>query len=603
MPAQTTRLIQYPIPGDNQKDAGFAAKLAEDMKVLALTADTAIGVEGARAEAAASWYKGGVTAETVLADLPNGAYHVSSGAIATALGLPVPQPGTLEIIQFGTLGIRNFQTSEAVPATYGQRKTSTGWQAWEDLRNSWYKGGAAVADPKLNDIDALPTGSVTVSTASVAAALGLPEAESSVVETWRFGTLDYAIQRQTTMTTPARVRTRWKTSGAFSAWSDPIGSLIPDVVGGGSGPASGMKLVPLAATLGQGTQTAPTSRTYRIPLNFNAPITRWRLHITDRNPHTGEHVGAGINITDVFIGDHAGNGDFTAAPVRIGGGILLDTLAGGEWFSAWRSEPLGAGVDRLLSYAYTSTAAPFAAVAGAFNTSAAVPGDVDFPDAAQTVYKTAAFDIWIEAETYSGTPVYAAFGDSLSSGAQATFPCLESAVSIYARAHKGLPVHYAVSGNAMQDWAEDTAAYKWIRWEHLDKADVVLWGMGHNDVYRGRTLAQMQADFNLCYPFVTARMGRAVVAATVTPRNVPADPAMHAVRNAWNAWLKEQVGAMSNGRVRDVFDFDAVIADGDTIKPAYNSGDDIHLNTAGYEAEAAAVSRPISAPPVMYATV
>ena len=153
----------------------------------------------------------------------------------------------------------------------------------------------------------------------------------------------------------------------------------------------------------------------------------------------------------------------------------------------------------------------------------------------------------------------------------------------------------------MQDWAEDTDSYKWTRWEHLDRADVVLWAMGHNDVYRGRTLEQMQSDFNICYPFITARVARQVVGATVTTRNSPADPAMHDVRHAWNAWMEGQDYNMSDGRIREVFDFDSVIdAGNDTIKPEYDSGDHLHLNTAGYLAEANAMNRTILSPAVAY---
>lgn len=53
MPEYTIKGVQYPIKGDLIKEASVAAKLALDMQAIAITADAAITVEGARAEVAA----------------------------------------------------------------------------------------------------------------------------------------------------------------------------------------------------------------------------------------------------------------------------------------------------------------------------------------------------------------------------------------------------------------------------------------------------------------------------------------------------------------------------------------------------------------------
>ena len=307
---------------DYIKDGNEVSALAGDINALAMATASAISAEGERSESAAKWYKGGASGTDINA-LETGLYHISSGGVASDLGLPVNFPGHLWNMPFGTLGTRIFITSEEVPRTFGQRKTSSGWQTWNDMTNPWFLGGAATTAPKLNSLDALPTGAVSISSVGVARDLGLPLEEPSIVATYRYGSANYVYQEQVTLTSPSSVRTRRKLSTAFSEWTDPIGSRIPPASGGASTPGSGMKLIPLALTLGQGTQSAPDTRQYRIPFQFNAPINRWRLHITDRNPHTGEHVGTGINIANVYLGNHATNGSFTGTPTRIGGGIPL----------------------------------------------------------------------------------------------------------------------------------------------------------------------------------------------------------------------------------------------------------------------------------------
>lgn len=54
MPDYTSLGISFPLPGDRIKDAALEAKLAEDIKQTAITANQAILSEGVRAEGAAT---------------------------------------------------------------------------------------------------------------------------------------------------------------------------------------------------------------------------------------------------------------------------------------------------------------------------------------------------------------------------------------------------------------------------------------------------------------------------------------------------------------------------------------------------------------------
>lgn len=539
------------------------------------------------------WRRGGLLTTDTLISVPDGAFNVSTKVTAEALSLPAFEPGKFTQVSYGTMGVQEFVTSERYPRTFLRQKTSGGWQPWTE-NVSFFTGGVQIGTA-FDSADTLRTGTFSVSTGTAATNLGLPSPNPGIIMAWNYGSADYGLQVFITLTSPSKWFTRFKLGGSWVEWTAMSSGGSGEVIRQTEAPITpgGFKVVPLAITLGQGNSPAPISRQYRIPFQYNAPITRWRMHITDRNPHNGEHLGAGIVINNVYVGDHASNGSFKSSPTRIGGAINLSNLPDGEWISAWRSEPLGDKVPKLTSYDYTSTVAPFSAVSGAYNTSNMNSSAVQFLDGNSTPLKNAAFDIWFEVETPASTPVIAVFGDSLASGAQATFPCQESVLSMLALRDDALPVHYAYSGNAMQDFADDLNSYKFTRWMHLDRADSLLWSMGHNDVYRGRTFTEMVGFFNTLYPLMKERVARNIYASTITKRNNPSQGTMNGHLDQWNAWLKKQVGINSDGRLRDVFDFEAVVNSGGVIRPEFDPGDHVHLNTAGYVAELNTITRKI----------
>ena len=79
--------------------------------------------------------------------------------------------------------------------------------------------------------------------------------------------------------------------------------------------------------------------------------------------------------------------------------------------------------------------------------------------------------------------------------------------------------------------------------------------------------------------------GIPMFAATITPfgSNVPGygDPTRELTRQRVNTWIR------TSGRFDHVFDFDAVVKDPNNatqLNPAFNSGDGLHPNVAGYQA-------------------
>ena len=373
-------------------------------------------------------------------------------------------------------------------------------------------------------------------------------------------------------------------------WSDDQGVLregeVPFSRVTGAPPATspaGIKAVPLALTTGQSGTLLNTSRSVRIPLRFNAPISRFRVHIRNWNPRLGNVVAAAVNFTGLWLADTTGSGAVTGTPTQLRGAFTTPA-DGGQWTSGWFDAPLGGDVERLLCFGYTSTAQPWGLTGGSWQAA----GSTSATSGAVTRTSLTPFDIWIEAETPATTPVIAGVGDSLTSGTGANLPVHESWVSQYARRVGGLPMHVSHHGDSIQGFLEVNPG-KVTRWEDLARADAVVWALGGNDIGAGRTLTRMQADYTALLPIIEAAVGPVAYAATVQPRN-SWDGDTEFKRKSWNTWLAARPG------VRGVLDFATVVsADGDTLRPEYDSGDGTHLNTAGYQAEADSITTPLVA--------
>lgn len=450
---------------------------------------------------------------------------------------------------------------------------------------NYYKGASPLAT--TTDLDTLGSGIYTVWSASAATTLGLPGAAGGVLVVHRFGT-ETGIMAYHTGGIPVRTFTRYRGSTGWAAeWTEDPGTelvaqMVADAVAAAPKSASGFKNIPLALTLGTGGANAALTANTRFPMRYSAPVTRWRVHISNVNPRFGLVRGA-ADFTGLWYGAHAGNGAFTAAPTQISGAFSL-AADGTEWVSPWVSHPLGGGAEYLLSFGYTAAAAPWALVGGSWTNATASNASVTAPTMTRSA--TAPFNVWVEAETYATTPVIAAFGDSLTAGVGATLPIHESPVSVYARDRGALPVHYAASGESMGS-SVDGAAMKWVRWADLDKADAVLLAMGSNDVFAGATLADLQSLHAQMVTLLEKHVSPVVYGATITPRT-SVTGAAEDVRRTYNTWL----ATLPNG-TRDLFDFAAAVSsDNEALTPAYDA-DGIHLTTAGYAAERAAISRPI----------
>lgn len=531
----------------------------------------------------------------------SGFFKVLNGTNASALGLPSANPGSVESMVLGTQAVQRYSPSTGADAgkMWMRVKTTGGWQPWvrKDATNpdadKWYYGTAPIADG--TNLDTLANGVHTVWNGAIATSIGLPSADFGVVESTQFGTA--GTQRFTTATgasSTAKLWARSKSSGIWSAWARVDVGAAQAQATASAAPASGFKTVPLALTLGTGSGDAALTGSVRLPMNFAAPITRWRVCIRNTNPRYGFPRPGAVTFTGLWYGPHAGAGAYSAAPTQIQPAFTTDA-AGSLWTSNWfAGKPLGGGTDYLLSFGYTAGLAVFELAGGCWKSES--PADASLAGPAVTLSKTAPFDIWVEAETYATTPVVGAFGDSLSCGVSATLPVHDSPISQYARGKGALPMHFAASGDSMDGWA-DSGHYKWTRWAGLAKPDAVIFAMGSNDIFLGATLSTMQARHAVAAAQLKAILTPNVYAATIMPRT-SVTGAMETVRRDYNTWLRTLPNA-----VRDLFEFaSSISADDETITPAFDA-DGIHLTTAGYAQNAAAIVRPITTPPVVYQTV
>lgn len=117
----------------------------------------------------------------------------------------------------------------------------------------------------------------------------------------------------------------------------------------------------------------------------------------------------------------------------------------------------------------------------------------------------------------------------------------------------------------------------------------VIWLEGINDLFMSpnATFEQLTGGYRDVIDRLHSR-GLRVLQATLTPAggNSAAPPGSEAVRQAANAWIREDSPADG------VVDFDAAVrdpADPSRINPAYDGSDHLHFNLAGYQAMANAV--------------
>lgn len=463
--------------------------------------------------------------------------------------------------------------------------------------SKWNQGPLTAA--QVGTLDNAPDGFSAVGSVNQARELEAPFEAAQVIGTFRFSGVAYQIGIAR-VDLKMRLVGRFYSASGWREWQEFEGLSQPPThieTEKRAAPGSGFKTVPVAVTMGNsGTTHLAATGSYRFPLLNNAPITRWRLCVTTRRPRQGDLSGADVTLTKVAYGDHASNGAFSDAPTVVAENIHVPS-DGTTVKLPWVSGEFGAGVERLISISYTSNndIGPLSLHGYCFDMGTADAAD---QAATGTASGSGPLDMWLEAETYSTTPVIAAIGDSTTASSGAARTTYDGWLNVYCREKSALPVHYASAGDTALNWMSNPEGYKATRWLDLDAPDSIIYNLGNNDVGGGANLQTIQQRVAAMMP-ILEKITPNIYAATLKPRTGQ-DPAQVQVRQSYNQWLLQE-----SDFFRDVFDFSAatVDVDGESIRPEFNSGDDTHLNTAGYVALAGAITRPVTAPPVVYQSI
>lgn len=345
------------------------------------------------------------------------------------------------------------------------------------------------------------------------------------------------------------------TGDGWTRWKErqyvPDGSADDTPVAGAR--ASGFKTLPLILTAGRGggEALAPLSANVEYDVNLSPSIhaPRARIAIRDGNPRWGTFTAQTIALTNITLG---GIAKLSSLNTKSDGSITFS-----PYF------PFNSG---NLKFDYVAQQQPRYLVGG---------GRVN--GARRTEMP---FEIWLEIEVPVGTPAIGLVGDSNSVGVNTTIPVNDSWMAIYCRRMGFFPVLYGHSGDAMSQ-AQTVEHYKWNRWNHLDRPDMVVHANGANDIpdtEGGLTLAQLQERARLEWEISDAKISKIKHGALLKSR---ASGINNALRLQWNNWLKSVPAPL-----RDWQDIAAPVTAGDAggLLPQYISSDGLHMNTAGQAA-------------------
>lgn len=505
--------------------------------------------------------------------------------VNNAQGLPeqaVRQYGALEVLQGSGSPIQRYTTWSDGDEEVWVRSFSSSTDSWSPWGKQTPSKDTIENRGKVADLNEARTPGVYF----FATPANAPEGMSSNLGTVEvLPSLNALTQRIVTwsMTDTQMWVRSW--SGSRERWTDwrlvsdtARATQTPSTDGQAAGGEPGLKTVPLAVSTGRGGTNENASGTYRYLMHWGAPITRWRVHISNVHPQYGASRGdATLGNVELRQGETSDVLQARRVDVLLQGTTTIK--AGEEFVSQWRTDDLttphflqldvdGTNFYRMESPSWKYDGAKY------------VPSTT-----------TAPLWIWVEAETYSWTPVVALLGDSTGAGSGATLPVYDSTVSIEGRRLGFLPVHYAHSGDTLGGNvnADDPNYTRWAG-RGFATADSVVVQAGSNDLHGGYDLAELKDRFTKVAQAVK-QLSPVVLGSTIKPR-YPVDESVEATRQAYNEWMRTQ----QPGGVRGVVDFDKAVAPQGTIRDEF-SYDRGHLTTAGHEAmakafQAVTVARP-----------
>ena len=281
-----------------------------------------------------------------------------------------------------------------------------------------------------------------------------------------------------------------------------------DALGGGGGGGATLRKGVFSFVPAHSSFPIGASMTVRRPFIVPHTISRFRVHVRNRNQLTNTNLSGSFSAFAMYVGqaalDAAGapNGNMTAAPTQIGGATTI--ASGATWTSDWVTPAtftIAKGKHHLLSFCGTHTASNWAMSTGVCWRSTSL-ADVSLQNMAGTVtYDTnnSFLDMFIEYEfTDDGAPIIFVVGNSLSGRSNSVWGGLDAWQHQWERAHKGVAANIAVAGAWTTNYG--AADPKWDYYDVCDPAlplvpDAVIY-LGHpsSDVAGGTAVATIKAN-------------------------------------------------------------------------------------------------------------
>lgn len=328
---------------------------------------------------------------------------------------------------------------------------------------------------------------------------------------------------------------------------------------------------------------AETTRHVRVPVKLPVGVGMWDLTLKNFNEQTNTNFGD-LDFADVYIGKAqvGANGQLTpqfdGPPTNLGkpsvsgsGPTRRYTITG----ISFQFEP---NTEYLLSYGYTKVTAEDAhmGIGGSWlGTDPSLTGRYE-PPVSNSWSPNTPLDVYLTLQAPSVVPVNAYIGSSSETGLGSNHPLRDVWSWKHAEANGALPVLLGHSGSTIQAWSS-ASRYVWAKLAStFDKVDATYMAAGSNDVYLGRTLAQIQTDMTALAQLIRLHLSTAIIYVNVFPRRTETAP-VKAVRKAVNQYWT----TLPNGASGELDRTRAVQGPDELMRPELDSGDGTHLVAQG----------------------
>ena len=335
------------------------------------------------------------------------------------------------------------------------------------------------------------------------------------------------------------------------------------------------------------TDTEPT-RHVRLPIKLFGTVDSWELVFKNFNDRQSRNFGA-LDFVNVFIAkrESDGNGGFTnnfaESPTNLGVPSRTGSGDSERYRIANIHFQLEANTEYLLSYAYTTPGGTpnHMGIGGSYL--GINPLGVGSMSVSNQWSQYTPLDVYLKLEAAPETPFFVYPGSSSETGLHTDYPLRDGWGWRHAESYGAIPALIGQSGSALSTWI-GASHYVRGKFSTIARADKVVGNPGSNDIYGGTTLAEMKSLFGSFALFVRRYLGDTFESADVFPRRTET-AAIKGVREAFNAWLKELPDNTLVSHERSV----AVEGADGLMRPEFDSGDGVHLNTIGQHLMAARV--------------